>query len=186
MQNKIDVMARGDAVIFQKEALNFVLKWHEKISVHKTWIEFIAQVAGKPERIEMSDDTGNLFLRCYKEHPDFTAALLNYLRHQWSKLEKSKAGKLKKFLSQTLYVDWERGFGIPNKTTGIVTLWELQDGELAIAFEHSTNGHPVTIDDVVKARKWVNRNQTAYKKMAAKFYDKDDFCHAKGKLRRRK
>ena len=50
------------------------------------------------------------FTNCYWQLPDLTAALLNFLRQKWAALETSKAGKLKRFLSQNTAVKWVEGF----------------------------------------------------------------------------
>jgi hypothetical protein len=184
MQRKINPKRRGFAVIFKKDALQFVSRWHKPMPVHEMWIHSIEIMAADPKFY--SQFSSGEFWICYLDNPDLAAALLNFLRKKWSKLEKSKAGKLKKFLSQNSAIKWERGFVARPDRLGNVSLWSLQDGELATAFEHSPGGEVVTIEDVVKARKWVAANIRAGEKFAGKVLDKDGFLHVKGKPRRRK
>ncbi len=109
------------------------------------------------------------------------------MRQKWSQLENSKAGKLKKFLSQNSAVKWEDNFieERPNKQK-MVSTWRLVDKELATAFEHTPGGVAVSIDDVVKARRWVAENELAGRKFAKKALDKNGYLNIKGKSHRRK
>jgi hypothetical protein len=181
MQKRIDAPFRGYAVIFKKDALRFVLRWREPMRVSKSWIDGIEMAAASPN----DDFCKNVFKRLYSQAPNLAAALLNFLRQKWSRLEKSKAGKLKKFLSQNTHTKWERGFGAPADQGGDVSLWDLQDGEIAIAFEKSPGGQLVTIEDVCKARKWVAANIRAGEKYAKKVVKKEGHPHIKGKSRRK-
>jgi hypothetical protein len=182
MQKRIDAPFRGYAVIYNKDALRFVLRWHEPMRVSKSWINGIEMAAASPNDFFSK----NVYTRLYSREPDLAAALLNRMRQKWSRLETSKAGKLKKFLSQNTAAKWERGFGAPADQGGNVSLWDLQDGEIATAFEKSPGGQTVTPDDVCKARKWVAANIRAGEKFAIKVLDKDGFLCVKGKFYRRK
>ena len=184
MQKRKDVSARGFGTLFKADAIRFVLNWPHKINVPKDWIFAINDYAGSPEILRSIFQVN--FALDYAAAPDLAAALLNHLRQQWSKLERSKAGKLKKFISRNSGVKWQRGFGAKPDSLGIVSIWDLQDGEVALAFEKSPGGLPVKIDDVTKARKWAKKNQEAGNKLAAKYFDSNGYLHAKGKSRRRK
>lgn len=189
------------------------------------------------------------FAKDYAFSPDFFAALLNLLRRKWRALEKSKAGKLKRFMARNNALKWDEScahaFGdlpgfraavqeaekireklasiqpklrpleatlgirmgaravtdederffkkaqrlwnnrkhrnrvVPDQM-GNVAIWDLQDAQIAIAFEKSPGGSPVTIDDVIKARTWVAKHQREAEKFISKHVDKD------GVLRRQK
>lgn len=187
MQNKIQIRKHGFAVIYKKAALQFVLRWlrksKSKMSVHHDWIFPIEFAAACP--VYWRDLWKHELVNCYTQNPDLTAALLNYLRVKWSKLETSKAGKLKRFLSQNPAVTWQREMIPKADSMGNVPLWDLQDGEIAIAFQKSLGGSQVSIDDVVKARKWIVANQRSFEKYAAKVLDADGFLLTKIKSRRR-
>lgn len=115
MQNKIQIRTHGVATIFHKDALQFVLGWlrvheEEHLRVHVGWINSIEQVAACcplwPKHMTEQD-----FGSSYFQSPNLAAALLNYLRNdKWSRIESSKAGKLKKFLSQYPSVKWDDSF----------------------------------------------------------------------------
>jgi|GEM_PF-5847401 hypothetical protein len=127
MQNKIDIPTRGVATIFKKDALEFVRSWDKPIvrlclnkeqsrweqmpvrKIPKGWIQDIENVAACcpqwPKHMIAQE-----FTNCYWQLPDLTAALLNFLRQKWAALETSKAGKLKRFLSQNTAVKWVEGF----------------------------------------------------------------------------
>ncbi len=184
MQKRKDVSTRGFAPIFKKDALQFALKWPEPMLAHKSWIEMIEICAASPGVLNQHFRVN--FALAYAAEPDLAAALLNFLRGKWRNLEKSKAGKLKRFLSQNTAVKWERGFAGKPDRLGYISLWELQDGEIALAFEHSPGGVAVTSEDVLKARKWAKRNQDAGKKFAQKVFDENGNLHVRGKSRRRK
>ena len=184
MQNKIQIPKYGFAVIYKKNALQFVLRWlrkkKSKIRVHHDWIFPIEFAAACP--VYWREYWKRQLVDCYTQEPDLTAALLNCLRVKWSKLETSKAGRLKRFLSQNPAVPWQQGINVKADKVGNVPIWVMQDGEIAIAFEKSPGGASVTIDDVVKARKWVVANQSDGEKFAEKVLDKDGFLHVKGNL----
>lgn len=77
--------------------------------VHKSWVHGIERVAACCPlwpRHMVEQDFGD----CYFKSPNLAAALLNFLRGKWGRLEKSKAGKLKKFLSQYPTVKWDDSF----------------------------------------------------------------------------
>jgi hypothetical protein len=136
MQNRNDIQTRGFDVIFKKDALEFIMKWPhpivrqrfnkdssrwEQVQVRKipqSWINDIARVAAWPE-------WARNFAESYVQAPDLAAALLNHLHQKWAALETSKAGKLKRFLSQNTAVKWEPGFG-PANTVAINKLLEWQ------------------------------------------------------------
>lgn len=179
MQIRIDTKWRGFAVIFKKDALQFVSRWQKPLSVHKNWIDLIEIVAADP--VIFRKAFAHNFASAYSWNPDLAAALLHFMRQKWARLENSKAGKLKRFLAQNSAIKWERGFGERPDKFGNNSLWHLQDGELATAFEHSAGGEAVTIDDVVKARKWVARNIDASKIFAESVLDKDGWLHIKDK-----
>jgi hypothetical protein len=233
MQKRIDVPSRGFAVIFNKNALQFVLHWRKPMRVSKNWIHGIEIAAASPNNYFCKNEFAGL----YSTEPDLAAALLNHMRQKWSRLETSKAGKLKKFLSQNTCAKWHESFaprdaveeadglrkiisqkapkpfvgarafteddrkffawsnevwatrkhsGVVPDQFGNVSLWDLQDGEIATAFEKSPGGQTVTIADVCKARKWVAANIRAGEKFAEKVLEKDGFLHVKGNARRRK
>ena len=254
MQKKIDIPHRGVATIFKKDALEFVRNWDKPIvrlclnkdqsrweqvrvrKIHKSWIQNIELVAACcpqwPKHMIAQE-----FTHCYWQLPDLTAALLNFLREKWAALETSKAGKLKRFLSQNTAVKWVEGFasreaveeanairkilkekqpnlpcprpvteedekffqlsetmwanrkhrsGIVPDEFGNVNAWALNDGQLAATFEHSRGGEVVTIEDVVKARRWVVENQREGEAFAETVLDKDGYLHLEGKPFRRK
>jgi hypothetical protein len=236
LQKKIQIMTHGVATIYHKDALQFVLRWKESMRVHESWIDAIERVAARcplwPQHMAEQD-----FGDSYRQAPDLAAALLNFLRKKLGRLEKSKAGKLKKFLSQNPVVKWDDSFNsreaveeankiqkylsqiapkvppggrattkadyehlalsrtmwanrkhsgpVPD-TVGNVPIWDLQEQEIQRAVEKLPWGIGVTIDDIVKARKWVVANQRAGKRFAKKVLDKDGFLHVKSKTRRRK
>ena len=109
MQKKIPITSYGVATIFHKEALQFVFHWNEPMGVSESWIESIERVAACcplwPHHMVIQD-----FGQSYQQAPNIAAALLNSLRQKWGRLEKSKAGKLKKFLSQSPVVKWDDSF----------------------------------------------------------------------------
>ena len=175
----------------------------------------------------------------YFQAPDLTVALLYFLRQKWAKLQNSKAGKLKRFLSASTVAQWHPSFGsraaveeaneireflkskAPKVKPGIsaasdieahlefqrfsqtvwnnrkhhgivpdefgnVSQWALQDGQLAIAFENSPGGSPVTTEDVLKARKWVAKEQRDYEQFEKKVLDENGLIRVKAKPRSRK
>jgi len=184
MQKRIDISNRGFFTIYKKDALQFASRWHEPGTVPKRWVEMIGIYAARPEILQTAFRVN--FAEDYRAWPDLFAALLNFLRQKFSKLETSKAGKLKKFISQNNCVKWERGFGAKPDSLGYCSIWDLQDGEIGSAFQHSPGGCEVEIGDVTKARRWVKENQDAGKKFAAKVLDKDGYLQIKVKSRRRK
>jgi hypothetical protein len=127
MQKKIDIPTRGVATIFKKDALEFVRSWDKPIvrlclnkeqsrweqvsvrKIHKSWILNIELVAAC-DPLWPKHMIAQEFTHCYLQLPDLTAALLNFLREKWAALETSKAGKLKRFLSQNTAVKWVEGF----------------------------------------------------------------------------
>ena len=184
MQKRIDLSNRGFFTIYKKDALQFASRWHEPGTVHKRWVEMIGIYAARPEILQTAFRVN--FAEDYRAWPDLFAALLNFLRQKFSKLEKSKAGRLKKFLSQNSSVKWERGFHPKPRKDGTCEVWELQDGEISNAFEHSIGGCSVQVGDVVKARKWVKKNQDAGIKFEKKILDKEGNLQIKGKPKRKK
>jgi hypothetical protein len=62
----------------------------------------------------------------------------------------------------------------------------LQDRDIAIAFEKSPGGFPVSKGDVHEARRQVNADHRAGERFAEKVLDKDGFLQVEGKSRRRK
>ena len=189
MQKRIDVKTRGIATIFRKDALQFVqrwqARWHKPEHVQGGWIKEIETVAAChphwPAHMANEDLVG-----AYRQAPDLTAGLLDFLRQKWARLERTKTGRLKKFLSGNTATKWQPGFGARPDSLGYVSLWDLQDGELAVAFENSPGGGVVSIEDVVKARRWVAANQLAGKKFETKVLDKNEFLNLKHRLRRAK
>ena len=59
----------------------------------------------------------------YHQAPNLAAALLNFLRERWTKLETSKPRKLKKFLAQNGSVPWDDSF---NSRSAVQEAKELQ------------------------------------------------------------
>jgi hypothetical protein len=126
-QKRIEIKHRGVATLFKKAALQFVLRWlrkqKSKRRIPDGWIESINQVAAcdphwPPHMI--AQDWCGTFINikgqrkwmpgAYQQYPDLAAALLNFLRQKWSKLEKSRAGRLKKFLSANTVAKWDDEF----------------------------------------------------------------------------
>jgi hypothetical protein len=126
------------------------------------------------------------FPRDYVFNPDLFAALLNRLRNEWRKLEKSKAGKLKKFIALHSSVRWPKECG--KKRTGppgVASFHDLQDAEIIQVFESSPGGSKVSKDEVRKARQWVAKHQREAIEFEREHVDKDGFIHIKGKSRRK-
>jgi hypothetical protein len=71
-------------------------------------------------------------------------------------------------------------------TIGDVPVWDLQDRDIAIAFEKSSSGFPVSKGDVREARRQVIADHRAGERFAKKVLDKDGFLQVEGKSRRRK
>jgi hypothetical protein len=97
MQKKKQIRKYSVAPLFHKAALQFVMRWKEPIRVHKSWIEGIERVAAccpQWPRHMANQDWGE----CYHQAPNLAAALLNFLRERWTKIETSKPRKLKNFL----------------------------------------------------------------------------------------
>lgn len=113
MQKRSELKTRGFAPIFHKQALQFVLDWHKPMRVNEDWIQMIEMCAAKPDVLRHSFAVD--FALTYAAAPDLAAALLNFFRKKWAALEKSKAGKLKKFLSLYTVVKWRDSFGPANK-----------------------------------------------------------------------
>jgi hypothetical protein len=126
-QKRIEVKHRGVATIFKKAALQFVLHWLRKRKckkrIHAGWVESINQVAACnphwPSHMAAQDWCGTFvnvkgkrewMPGAYQQYPDLAAALLNFLRQKWSKLEKSRAGRLKRFLSSSTVAKWNDEF----------------------------------------------------------------------------
>ena len=212
MQKRIDTPRRGVAVLFHKDALQFVqrwqVKWGKPVLVDVGWIEAVERAASNcplwPRHMVNQDlaEVGLLTVESadfppgMKRYLDVTGrriatdeylapSLLDFLKKKWARLERSKAGKLKKFLAQNTCAKWQDGFGATPDDLGNVNLWDLQDGELARAFEKSSGGRTVKIDDVTKARKWVAANVRAGEKFAAKVLDENGFLDLKHRLRRK-
>lgn len=78
------------------------------------------------------------------------------------------------------------GDGAGCDSMGNCNIWDLQDGQLATAFEHSPGGGVVTVDDVRKARQWVVAAVKDGEKFAEKVFDKNGFVHVKSTARHRK
>ena len=213
------------------------MQWKEPMRVHKSWIEAIEPVAACcPQWRHMANQDWS---ERYHQAPNLAAALLNFLRERWTKLETSKPRKLKKFLAQNGSVPWDdsfnsrsavqeakelqkicdanvpkipmiggsravtqadldhlefcrkvwagRKFTRPVPTTiGDVHVSYLQDRDIAIAFEKTPGGFPVSKGDVHEARRQVNADHRAGERFAKKVLDKDDFLQAGCKPRRRK
>jgi hypothetical protein len=238
LQKKIQITGHGVATIYHKDALQFVLRWKESMRVHEGWIQSIEHVAACCPlwpRHMLEQDFGGSYLQA----PNLAAALLHELRKKWGRLEKSKAGKLKKFFSQQPCVKWDDDFNSPAAvreaeaitkslkekepkiplvggsravtqadyehlalcrtlwakrrhsgpvpdTLGNVSISDLPEKHIKSAVEKLPWGKGVTIDDIMKARKWVVANQRAGKKFAEKVLGKDKFLHVKGKAQRRR
>jgi hypothetical protein len=69
---------------------------------------------------------------------------------------------------------------------GDVPVWDLQDGNIATAFEKSPGGFPVSKSDVREARRQVIADHRAGERFAEKVLDKDGLLQVEGKSRRRK
>jgi hypothetical protein len=69
---------------------------------------------------------------------------------------------------------------------GNVPVWDLQDSDIAIAFEKSSGGFPGSKGDVREARRQVIADHIAGERFAEKVLDKDGFLQVEGKSRRRK
>jgi hypothetical protein len=108
LQKKIQPKRRGVGTLFKKDALRFVLKWPVKGRAAISGIYQINNYAGSPNlwaKMFAKD-----FAEDYAFSPDLFAALLNFLRGKWRALEKSKAGKLKKFIAENMAVKWDESF----------------------------------------------------------------------------
>lgn len=197
MQHKLALTSLGSGVLFRKDALEFILNWRAPAEINMEWFDGIMAMAGNPSHpgfhLEPCEPTRDWVLARYYSYfakePDLAAALLNLLRRKWCRLAKSKAGRLKKFLTQNLAIKWERGFGAPADGyggPGTVHIFALQDGELATAFEHSHGGHKVSIEDVIKARQWIALDVLAGDKFATKVFKKDGSLRRMSQARHRK
>ncbi len=184
------------------------------------------------------------FAKDYAFSPDFFVELLNLLRRKWRGLEKTRTGKLKRFISRETAVKWDescaQAFGdlpnfraavreaekireklastepkpnpmeaqlgaisvteeykrffreaqrlwnnrehrnsvVPDKM-GNVAIWDLQDAQIAIAFENSPGGERVTIEDVIKARNWIAGHQREAEKFKSKHVDENGLIRRK-------
>jgi len=177
MQNKIAARTAGFPVLFKRESLEFVQSWPVAIRVSKIWVEEIEIAASAPPWYRQLSSN---FIEAYLAEPDLFAALLNHLRAKWAKLEKTKSGKLKKWLAQTVTVNWKRGFdGLPDPV-GNIFAWNLQDGELAREFQNSPKGEPVTTDDVRQARRWVMNHVQNGEAFASKVLDQKGRVRSRG------
>ena len=190
MQKRIDTPRRGVAVLFHKDALQCVQKyqarWRKPVLVHVGWINEVETVAARSPLWPKHMTNEDLAAAWWAE-PDLTAELLCCLRRKWAMLERSKAGKLKKFMAQNTCAKWPLKTNKPKPDKmGNVCLWDLQDQEIEIAFENSPVGVPVEIDDVTKARKWVAANVLAGEKYAKRVLDVNGFLDLKHRLRRAK
>jgi hypothetical protein len=114
LQNKIQITSYGVATIYHKDALQCVFRWlrahkTENLCVHVGFIHAVEQVAACcplwPRHMVLQN-----FATAYFQHPNLTAALLHDLRQKWGRLERSKAGKLKKYFSQNPVVKWDDSF----------------------------------------------------------------------------
>ncbi len=111
-------------------------------------------------------------------------SLLDFLKQKWARLERRKAGKLKKFLAQNTCAKWPLKTNKPKPDRlGNVCLWDLEDKDIETVFENSPAGVLVEIADVTKARKWVAKNVLDGQKFAAKVLDPNGFLDLKHRLR---
>jgi hypothetical protein len=256
MQIKKQIRKYSVAPLFHKAALKFMLKWlgdhNRSAHINKEWIESVERFAvcnpHWPQHMAAQDWCGTYITikgkrvwmpGAYRKNPDLAAALLNFLREKWAKLETSKPQKLKSFLAHNLTVKWENAFNSPEALAewkclaalqqveeakrppvpvggrapmiedqqiddalrkiwsgrkhlgpgpdnlGNVPVWDLQDSDIAIAFEKSSGGFPVNKSDVREARRQVITDHRAGEKFAKKVLDKDGFLQVEGKSRRR-
>jgi hypothetical protein len=160
MQKKIQIRTRGVATIFKKAALQFVLRWNESMRVHESWLDAIERVAACcplwPRHMADQD-----FGDSYRQAPDLAAALLNFLRKKWGRLEKSKAGKLKKFLSQNPVVKWDDSF---NSRAAVEEANKIQKHLSQIAPKVPPGGRATTKADyehlALSRTMWANRKHS--------------------------
>ena len=200
MQQKIIPPSSGDSPLYRKEAIDFVRKWPSPLRVRPRWIFFFIYLARNPQMTtnhfsqwkqqpkiadQLHNHFGSDFLNKYAAAPDLAAALLHFLRKKFARLEKTPTGRLKIYIATTIAHKWHKGFGVKPDDGGHVWLHDLQDGELATAFEKSPGGGVVSVNDVVKARKWVAKNQIAWKQTEPRLVDKDGYVCSKGWLRQK-
>lgn len=185
-QKKIQVRGHSYYELFQVEMFKFARKWRETFPIHRDNLNILANIAGNGVFLDGS------FTRLYRDRPDFSLELLVHLRHQWNKLDKSKSGRLQRFMATAVVMKPKDAGGMKWKDPfGRVPQIFLSDGQIASAFEHwskKTYGtaQSVKIDDVVKARKKVVSRIRAGERMASKCFDKDGMMLSGRRAARRK
>jgi len=182
-QNKIEIRTGGGMALFQKNVLQFAQGWPLKLQIHRDAISAVAQIAAYPDWAVTPVERGSAFWRLYKQDPDFAAALLHFLRRQWKKLDKSKSGRLKRFLSL--------GYIMKPADGPFALQQSLTDGQIASAYEkwapdiYTCRGR-VEVGDVVKARRAVENKIRAGEQFAKKCFTEDGFLTIKRfKVKRR-
>jgi hypothetical protein len=182
-QNKFQIPEAGPN-LFQTEMIRFARKWREPIVIHKEFLDVLATIAADTRFIEAAgrsrksahacpkckapffvNTSESVLVSCYRAAPDLTLELLTFLREQWRKLDKSKAGRLRAFLSTTTGMKTAQGEKHQSRLT---------DGEIALAYEE-TSKENVNTGDVVQARRAVIKKLQQGKKLAGTAYDKDGF-----------
>ena len=118
MQNKILPSVAGASTLYQKEAVQFVIKnCPTGQCVNMRWVSFFLYLARNPQITTdhfrqwnkqpavanaLHNQFGSTLLNCYAAAPDLAAKLLCFLRKKFSMLEKSKAGRLKIYMATTI------------------------------------------------------------------------------------
>lgn len=180
-QRKIQVPFFGGEPLFQKEMLQFVKKWPERLYVHRSTLELLANIAAFPD--PMIGLFPASFSGLYVRVPDFTIGVIHFLRRKWKQLDKSKAGRLKRFLATQIDMKPADGRRRPQN--------ELTDGQIATAYEDWSlvtykRRESVSIYDVQQARKAVAKRICAGERLAAESFDKNGRMRCEGQPARRK
>lgn len=239
MQKKKQISKYSVASLFHKDALEFVARWEkELLRVPLTWIECVERVAACdprwPRHMAMQD-----FEHCYWQAPDLAAALLNFLRERWARLERQKHGKLKKFLARNQSFPWDDSFkkssasieeakelqkicdanapkipmvggcravtqadldhigfcrkvwagrkfpGPVPTTIGDIGVRNLEDADIANAFEKSLGGYSVSKQTIHDVRRQIIAEHRTAEKFTKAVLDKDGFLQVEVKSHRR-
>lgn len=150
MQNKKQINEWSVAPLFHKAALKFTLRWMRKhnckLRVRESDIQSIERMAACnprwPQHLANQDFTDS-----YWQFPDLAAALLNFLRQKWSKLETSRSGKLKKILSHEAELTWDDEFN------SCAAVKEAEEYETRCQERRPPDGAPVEAFN-----KWIKTN----------------------------
>ena len=94
--------------------------------------------------------TPNWFARLYAAEPDFVLSILSFMRRRWKPNRPTKATRLFHFIA-----DAGNYFVRPIPNRALRPILNCTDKEIAQAFENSSGGTSVSIDDVIHARRKV-------------------------------